>query len=205
MNHRRLLSGMVCAALLSGGLMVRAQEKSAGSGQDQTNEMMKKWKEISTPGEPHRKLDVFVGTWDVETRAFMGGPGTAPTVSKGSCTYSWAVGGRFLKQEFKSEMMGMPIEGVGYTGYDNFEKKYVGAWLDNSTTAIFTLEGAMNKEGSVLTMFGKMDEWMTGEVGKMTKYVFRILTKDKIVFEIHDPALGEPNDMAIEMTFTRKK
>jgi hypothetical protein len=203
MYYHRLLAGALCAVILFGSPASRAQEKNAAPGQNSMSEMMKKWKEIATPGEPHRKLDAFVGNWDVETKAWME-PGSEPTTSRGSCTYSWAVGGRFLKQDFKGEAMGMPIEGIGYTGYDNFEKKYVGIWLDNSTTAIFTLEGTMNKEGTVLTMYGKMDEWMTGEIGKMEKYVFRILGKDKIVFEIHNPALGESTSKVIEMTFTRK-
>jgi len=206
MNYRRLLSGALCAVVLCGGPRGEAQEKkSAGPGQEQMNEMMKKWKEIAAPGESHRKLDAFVGTWNVETKAWEGGPDAAPMVSRGTCIYSWTVGGRFLRQDFTSEMMGVPIEGVGYTGYDNFEKKYVGVWLDNSATAIYTLEGTMNKEGTILTMYGKMDEWMTGEVGKLTKYVFRIVNKDTIVFEIHNLALGEPNSKVVEMTYTRKK
>ena len=202
MNYRRLLSGALCAVVLSGGPRLGAQEKGAAPGQGQMNDMMKKWKEISTPGDPHKKLDVFVGTWDVEVR--MEGPSAPPTTTKGSTTFAWTVGRRYLRQDFQGEMGGMPVEGQGFTGYDNFEKKYVGVWMDNTSTAIFSLEGTMNKEGTVLTMYGKMDEWMTGEVGKMAKYVW-ILNKDKIVFEIHDLAIGEPNTKVVEMTFTRKK
>jgi hypothetical protein len=203
MNYRGLLSGALCAAVLCVGPKGEAQEKNPG--QEQMNEMMKKWKEIATPGAPHRKLDAFVGTWDVETRMWMGGPDAPPTTTRGSTTYAWTVGGRYLRQDFHGEMAGMPVEGQGYTGYDNFEKKYVGVWMDNTSTAIFGMEGTMNKEGTVLTMYGKMDEWMTGEVGKMSKYVFRIVNKDTIVFEIHDLAIGEPNTKMVEMTFTRKK
>jgi hypothetical protein len=203
MNYRRLLSGALCAVVLCGGPKSEAQEKSPG--QDQMNEMMKKWKEIAAPGNPHKKLDMFVGTWDVETRMWMGGPEAPPTTTRGSTTFAWTVGGRYLRQDFRGEMAGMPVEGMGYTGYDNFEKKYVGVWMDNTTTAIFSMEGTMNREGTVLTMYGKMDEWMTGEVGKMSKYVFRVLDKDTIVFEIHDLAIGEPNTKVVEMTFTRKK
>jgi hypothetical protein len=205
MNYRRLLSGVLCAVVLCGGPRLRAQEKGAGPGQDQMAERMKKWKEISTPGDEHKKLDAFVGTWDVETRMWMGRPGASPTTTKGSTTYAWTVGGRYLRQDFQGEMAGMPVEGQGFAGYDNFEKKYVGVWMDNTSTAIFGMEGTMNKEGTVLTMYGKMDEWMTGEVGKMSKYVFRIPNKDRIIFEIHDLAIGEPNTKVVEMTFTRKK
>jgi len=199
MHYRLMLSGTLCATLLFGTLQAQEQSK------EQADAMMKKWKEISTPGDPHKKLDAFVGTWDVEIRAWMGGPAVPPKISKGTTTYSWTVGGRYLRQDFRGEMAGMPVEGQGFTGYDNFEKKYVGVWMDNTATAIFSLEGTMNPEGTLLTMYGKMDEWMTGEVGKMSKYVFRILGKEKIVFEIHDLAIGEPNTKVVEMVLTRTK
>lgn len=199
MHYRLMLSGTLCATLLFGTL--QAQEQST----EQADAMMKKWKEISAPGDPHKKLDTFVGNWNVEIRAWMGGPAVPPQISKGTTTYSWTVGGRYLRQDFHGEMAGMPVEGQGFTGYDNFEKKYVGVWMDNTSTAIFGLEGTMNPEGTLLTMYGKMDEWMTGEIGKMSKYIFRILGKDKIVFEIHDLAIGEPNTKVVEMTLTRTK
>jgi hypothetical protein len=205
MNYRRLLSGALCGVILCGGPRSLAQEKNAGPGQEQMDEMMKKWKEISSPGDAHKKLDAFVGTWDVEIRAWMGGPDVSPKISKGSTTFAWTIGGRYLRQDFHSEMAGMPVDGQGYTGYDNFEKKYVGVWMDNSSTAIFSLEGTMNKEETILTMYGKMDEWMTGEVGKLAKYVFRLVNKDKVVFEIHDLSIGEPNTKIVEMTYARKK
>lgn len=195
---RTILVSALCALLLSTGGNTLAQEK-------EDDAMTKKWKEVSTPNENHKKLDAFVGTWDVESKIWMGGPAAPPTVDKGSTTYSWDLGGRFLKQEYDGSMMGMPVHGLGYTGYDNFAKKYVGVWLDNSSTAIFPMDGTFNKEGNLLTMYGRMDEWMTGELGKNVKYQFRFLGKDKFVFEIHDLAIGEPNTKTMEMTMTRKK
>jgi hypothetical protein len=199
MHYRLMLSGTLCATLLFG--TVQAQEQ----GKEQADAMMKKWKEISTPGDAHKKLDAFLGNWNVEIRAWMGGPAVPPQSSKGTSTYAWTVGGRYLRQDFRGEMAGMSMEGQGFTGYDNYEKKYVGVWMDNSSTAIYSLEGTMNPDGTLLTMYGKMDEWMTGEIGKMAKYVFRILGKDKIVFEIHDLSIGEPNTKVVEMTMTRAK
>jgi hypothetical protein len=63
----------------------------------------------------------------------------------------------------------------------------------------------MNQDGTVLTMFGKMDEWMTGEIGKTVKYVFRIVDKNRFVFEVHDMAIGEPNTKVMEITYIRRK
>ena len=165
-------------------------------------EMMVKWKELATPGEMHKKLAVFEGTWDTESRVFMGGE---PMVSRGTADFTWVTGGRFLRQDFKGEMMGNPMNGMGLTGYDNYAKRFVGIWIDDMATSISISDGHMNQDGTVLTMFGKMDEWMTGEIGKTVKYVTRIVNKDKNVFEIHDMAIGEPNTKVVEITYTRRK
>jgi len=138
-------------------------------------------------------------------KTWMNGPGAAPVITKGSSTYSWVLGGRYLRQDMKGEMMGMPLEGFGYTGYDNYNKKYVGFWIDNSSTAMFTYSGYVDQTGKVFTFYGTMDEWMTGENGKPVKYVTRILSRDKNVFEIHDLAIGGADTKVVEMTYTRKK
>lgn len=61
------------------------------------------------------------------------------------------LGGRFLQQEVNGEMMGMPMNGIGITGYDNLKKKYVGFWIDNMGTGMYTMEGEMDKEGKACT------------------------------------------------------
>lgn len=197
---RKALFAALCALLLFPAGKAPAQDQGGAN-----DEMMKKWKEVSTPGENHKKLDAFVGKWDVESKMWPGGPTAAPVVDKGSTSYSWDLGGRFIKQEYDGTMMGMPMHGMGYTGYDNYAKKYVGVWMDNSSTGLFPMDGTFNQEGNVLTMYGRMDEWMTGEIGKNVKYLFRFLSKDKFVFEVHDLAIGEPNTKVVEMTMTRKK
>jgi len=35
-------------------------------------------------------------------------------------------------------MMGQPMEGVGYTGYDRMRKQYTMVWLDNMSTAMYS-------------------------------------------------------------------
>ncbi len=57
--------------------------------------------------------------------------------------------------------------------------------------------------GKVLTFLGKMDEPMTGQKDKPTKYIIRILGPDKHVMEMHDLTLGEKSKV-FEMTYTRK-
>ena len=95
--------------------------------------------------------------------------------------------------------MGMPVNGIGYTGYDNMNKKYTMLWIDNSSTAMFLADGNFDQTGNVLTMYGKMDEPTTDEYGKNVRYVIRIIDHNKFVFEIHDPLLPEGKTKSVEM------
>ena len=199
---------VVCVIALAASVAFNdasAQEKKKSKAKmPSQEEMMKKWEESMTPGPAHKNFEQFVGTWDVETKLWMNGPKGEPSVSKGSSEYKLALGGRYLQQEFSGEMMGQPFNGVGYTGYDNFGKKYVSFWIDNMSTAMSTMEGTMDKEGKTLTMWGKMDEPATGEKGKNVKYVTRVVDKDKHVFESYDvTSYGEKQPVMI-ITYTRK-
>jgi hypothetical protein len=182
-----------------------AQEKKKSKGKmPSQEEMMKRWEESMTPGPAHKNFEQFVGKWDAESKIWMNGPKGETSVSKGSAEYTLALGGRYLQQEFSGEMMGQPFNGVGYTGYDNFGKKYVSFWIDNMSTAMSTMEGSMDKEGKTLTMWGKMDEPSTGEKGKRVKYVVRVVDKDKHVFETYDvTSYGEKQPVMV-ITYTRK-
>ena len=70
---------------------------------------------------------------------------------------------------------------------------------------MYNSEGGFDQSGKVLTTYGKMDEPMTGEHDKNVKYVTRIISPDKFVFEVHDFAMGESNTKVVEVKYTRKK
>jgi hypothetical protein len=54
-------------------------------------------------------------------------------------------------------------------------------------------------------MYGTLDEYLSGEHDKMVKYVYRFVSADEIVFEVHDLPIGEVNTQVMEFRFTRKK
>lgn len=202
MNKTTHLLGtiFVCVVMITAGTL-HAQDKKPTP--EQMAAMMEKWKVASSPNENHKKLDALVGSWEVETRFWMNGPDQPPSVSKGTAEYHWILGGRFLEETVKSEMMGMPFEGYGLNGYDNLRKKYTFSWVDNTSTGLFTGDGTADPTGKVITSFGKMDDPMTGEMDKEVKYVLRIVSKDKLVFEMYD--LQTSDKMNGELVYTRKK
>jgi hypothetical protein len=168
-------------------------------------EAQKRWMEMATPSHFHKRLEYFLGKWDTTTKMWMGGPESQPTESAGEAEYRWLMEGRWLTEEFKGQMMGMPMDGFGLFGYDNFRKQFVGCWVDNFGTAMQVIRGLLDKTGKVLIQYGTMDEPMTGEVGKAVKYVTRILDEDMFLFEIHDLGIGEDNTKVIEITYQRQK
>jgi hypothetical protein len=206
----RRLRYSVCVVLLSflvaGSSQSFAQEKKKSKvAMPSQEEIMKRWEAFATPGDPHKWMASMAGNWNMESKWFMAGPGSEPSVSTGTVVYSMILGGRYLKQEATGTMMGMPFEGVGINGYDNFKKKFVGTWIDNMGTAISAMEGTVDASGKVLTMWGTMDEPTTGEKNKKVKYVMTSVNADKHTFEIYDvTTYGEKAPVAV-MTYTRKK
>jgi len=194
---------MLCAALQGNAL---AQEQAKGDAKAVPNmqEMMKKWMEAATPGEGHKYLGQIVGKWDITLRAWMD-PNKPPQESKGTCDAKWILDGRYVYAEMSSQIMGMPYKGVELWGYDNYKKRYVVSHVDNMGTAISTGEGKLDLSKQVLTAFGKMDDPTMDERDKPVKYVTRLLSKDKYVFEIYDE-VGSPHEFKIlELTYTRAR
>jgi hypothetical protein len=106
-------------------------------------------------------------------------------------------------EKYDSEMLGMPFQGFGMYGYDNFKEAYVGMWVDNMSTALFTAEGRANEAGDVITFEGLMDEPITGERDKPFKWIVRLIHSDKRIMEIHDPTLPEGGTLVMEVVYER--
>lgn len=98
-------------------------------------EMMAQWQVAMTPSAGHARLMSMVGTWRTTT-TFVMVPGEPPQVSTGTSAHRLVLGGRFLEQVYKGTSMGMPFEGMGLTGYDNVQQRYVGTWIDSFGTGI---------------------------------------------------------------------
>ncbi len=72
-------------------------------------------------------------------------------------------------------MMNQPFSGIGYTGYDNFNKKYVSFWIDNMSTGMSTMDGKIDKDN------------------------------DTHVFEVYDVTAYGDKKPTMQITYTRKK
>ena len=168
------------------------------------DEMMKKWMEISSPGPQHELLAKTAGEWNTEIKFWLE-PGADPMVSNGMQTCEVINGGRVINEISHSEMMGMPFEGHGMTGYDNFRKKYWSTWTDNMATSMMYMEGTSDDDGKTITYNTTMDDPMIGEKDQPVKFVYRWVDDDKHILESwHD--VGAPKEYKMmEITYTRKQ
>jgi hypothetical protein len=104
--------------------------KDKKPSQMDTQAMMDTYKQLATPGEPHKLLASLAGSWTTTTKEWME-PGKPPTESTGSAEMKMLLDGRFLQQDYNSVMMGQPYSGIGLSAYDNLRKRYVSTWIDS--------------------------------------------------------------------------
>ena len=159
--------------------------------------MMEAMMKAGTPGAEHKGLDSFAGTWNATVTSWMA-PGADPFKMEGTSESRWIMGGRYLEQRFTSEFMGMPFEGIGYTGYDNVKKQYWSTWMDNMST------GFMVQTGTGEKMAGTMPDPMTGKDMKV-EMTLKVTSPDAHTMEMWQPGPDGKMFKSMQIDYTRKK
>lgn len=150
---------MLSLCMLAG--VAGAQEKkpeAPAMGQAEMEAMAK----AATPGENHKHLGRYVGSWNTSMKAWMA-PGTPPMESKGTMQSEWIMGGRYLQSTYKGDFMGQPFEGRATDAYDNVTKQFQSVWIDNMSTGIMVMKGTCDAGCKTMTMNGEMADPMTGK------------------------------------------
>jgi hypothetical protein len=204
MKHSKLLAcltiGMFTSSLALGLQDTKKQEAKPPMDEKAMMEMMQK---LATPAEGHKKLDVLAGTWTAKNSMWME-PGKPPSVSEGTAEHKWVLGGRFLEQRYEGTFMNMPFSGLGYTGYDNYKKKYLSVWMDTLGTVMMHSTGSFNASGKVLSSSARMDDFTTGKVMTIREKM-TIASKDEMLFEMFMPGPDGKEFRMMEIRYTRKK
>jgi hypothetical protein len=192
----------VATAFAAGPLVAQEAKKAAAPATDEkaAMEMMQK---LATPGAGHKKLDPWVGAWTSRMTMWMD-PTKDPVKSEGSTELKWVLGGRYVQQTYEGQFMGGPFSGVGYTGYDNYKKKYVATWMDTASTSVLNMSGSFDKAGKVLTMTGRVDDFTTGKVTTM-RTVTTMPSSDEMRWEMFSPGPDGKEVKMMEIVYTRKK
>ena len=165
---------------------------------------MQKMMEVGTPGPEHQLLAKSDGTFDAEVTMWMN-EGSAPMVSKSSCTNKMVYGGRYQQSTFKGDFGGMPFEGTSVTGYDKAEKMFVSTWMDNMSTGIMTMKGTWDEAAKAINFKGKMICPANGIECEMRE-VYKIVDDNTQIMEMYGPDMKTGKEYKnMEIKLTRKQ
>ena len=153
-TRRVALFTLLLTLALTGALMAQELKIGQAAPTDPT-----------APGPAHKRLEALAGRWIAEAQ-LTPEHGEEPVQFRGGAMSEMILGGRFLKTEYKGEMMGEAMLGFGLDGYDNVTGKHQGVWVDTAGTAMFKYEGTWNEDGTVLTTYGEYVHPESGETVK---------------------------------------
>jgi hypothetical protein len=179
-----------------------AKSKSKAKASSEA-EMMKAWADYATPGEPHKLLERYEGSWKAVVQSW-GDPSKPPEMSEGTMESRMVLGGRYLADRYEGKAMGQPVTGIGMTGYDNYKKHYFGTWFDSMGTGVMMTTGTVDATGKVMTSWGTMDDPASKKSVKV-KIVGTWIDDDFHRFEMYTPGPGGKLVKSLEMLYQRQK
>ena len=191
---------LMCAVVPALAQKTSSKKKAAAAPDEKA--MMEAMTKAATPGEEHKMLASMAGTWKTSSKMWMA-PGQPATESTGQSVMTSVLGGRYIQESFKGEMMGMPFEGMGLTGYDNVQKKYLGTWCDNFGTTIMTMTGTFDSATKTFSYTGKYPDPMTGK-WKSMKISSKEVDANTQFSEFWDELPGGKFVKIMEITYTRQ-
>ena len=186
---------MVCTSLFA------QTEQHKMSPEEQ--KAMDAWQKFMTPGDAHKSLNALVGTFDAKVSMWPQ-PGVPAQVSTATSVSNWVLGNRYVEENVNGSFMGMPFQGIGYTGYDNGKKQYVGTWIDNFGTGVMTSTGTSADNGKTYTFTSNTTDPMTGKdmpgSSKMT-----VTDADHHTLEMWAPSPDGKMFKMMQIDYSRKK
>ena len=158
------------------------------------------------PTEVHKEMaKADAGVWDATMRAYLAGPDQPPQEFKGTETIRAVADGLWMISEFESDFVGgKKFRGHGITGYDTQKKKIVGAWADNMSTSLGTLEGDYDPKSNTVTLWFQMTDPMTGQTRK-DKHVAEHKADGHNLYTIYMAGPGGQQIKLMEIESKRRK
>ncbi len=166
--------------------------------------MMKNWQAYATPGDMHKLLASWDGTWDGDVSTWYA-PGMPPEKSKATAVNTSIMGGRYQRSVHKGSMMGAPFNGESIMGYDNFKKKFISTWVDNMGTGVMVMEGTWDSTAKKLTLTGQCVDPSSGTDRMMTmRQVISVIDDKTHMFEMYGPGPDGKEAKMMEINLTKK-
>ena len=186
---RKIIPALICMLAF---VPAFSQDDMQAAGQ-------KAWMDYMTPGSAHKMLAKSDGEWNEEMTMWMQ-PGAEPVKSKATAVNKMILGGRYQQTTHKGDVMGMPFEGMGLTGFDNIKKMYVSTWVDNMGTGMMYSEGKWDEATKSVEFKGTVVDPMSGKELKV-RQVMKIVDDNTETMEMYTTVDGkEFKTMEIKMT-----
>lgn len=162
-----------------------------------------RWMEYMTPGDKHKWLAKYTGTWEAEVSSWMD-PAAPPSKEKATDVVKMSMNGLYQEGDFSSTMMGQPMMGHSTMGYNNLKKKFVSTWIDNLGSGIIMMEGDYDEASKTLNMKGKQsDPGLNRESDIRQELVFH--DDDSYTMIMYGTGFDGKEMKVMEGTFRRKK
>lgn len=164
--------------------------------------IMKAWESYMSPGEAHKMMAKYDGTWDEEVTHWAK-PDAPPTVNKATAVNKMILGGRYQQTTHSGNFEGMQFDGLSTLAFDNARKVFISTWVDNMGTGLMYTEGTYDNASKTLTLKGKTYDPSIGkeiEIKEVTKFI----DDNNQLMEMFDISNGkEVKSMSIK--FARRK
>ncbi len=164
--------------------------------------MQKAMADFSKPGDKHKWMAKFNGTWEASVIGFM--DPTKPDTSKATNTVSMALNGLYQMGKFTGNMMGMPFEGHSTMGYDNAKKMFVNTWIDNLGSGIIYMTGTYDETTKTLNLKGQQTDPMSGKDMDIREEM-TMIDNDSYTMIMYGAGMDGKEMKFMEGTFKRKK
>jgi Protein of unknown function (DUF1579) len=164
--------------------------------------MQKAMTDFSTPGDMHKWMAGFNGTWEASVIGFM--DPAKPDTSKATNTVNMALNGLYQVGKFSGIMMGRRFEGHSTMGYDNAKKMFVSTWIDNLGSGIVYMTGTYDEKIKTLNLKGQQTDPMTGKDMDIREEV-TMIDSDSYTMIMYGTGMDGKETKFMEGNFKRKK
>ena len=165
--------------------------------------MMKNWQDYMTPGDVHKMMAKWDGTWNGDVTMWMN-PGAPEQKSTSTAVNKMVFNGLYQQSTHTGNMMGMPFNGMSTVAYDIHKKEFMSTWIDNMGSGIMLLKGPWDEATKTITLKGTMTDAGT-KADIDVRETFQIIDDNtqEMKMYVMMPDGKEFNTMNIK--FTRKK
>jgi hypothetical protein len=158
------------------------------------------------PGAEQATLAKLSGNWKSQVKFYFA-PGAPPMVKPGAYTAKLELGGYFLHREFRVDLdaaddfKAIAFHGYGLTGYDPFQRKYLGVWVDSGSPALYLTEGSFDATGAVYTETSRGPDPSGGAL--VIRMVTTLHGRDHLTFEMYRVEQDGGQSLITEMDHLR--